>query len=64
MTVVAVEFRDYGVYGEYGFLGKHVATLDATGLTADERATEVAAMTEVLGEHVVAVEVELVGGVE
>lgn len=56
MTVI--EFVDHGAQGEFGFFGKVVARSDVRGMTAAERAVEVAEMRAIVGEHVVAVEVE------
>ena len=58
MTVVAIEFRDHGAQGEYGFFGKTVAKLDTIGMTDDVIAMEVEAMKTILGEHVAVVEIE------
>lgn len=58
----SIEFVDYGAQGEYGFFGKVVARSDVRGFTAEQVAAEIAAVKEIVGEHVRAIEVEQVAG--
>ena len=60
---VEVEYVDYGAQGEYDIFGKVVARSDVRGMTAEEIETEIREMTEILGNHIVARKVELVGPV-
>jgi hypothetical protein len=56
--IVEIEYVDHGVHGEYGFLGKVVARSIVRGLTDEARTAEIAEMKTLLGEHVVAREIE------
>ena len=59
MTIVRIEYIDPAwETGSRDYWGKVVATSDVRGMTRDEIATEVAEMKELLGDYVVAVEVE------
>jgi len=58
MTVVSIEFVDYGAQGEYGLFGKVVAKLDVTDMTVEESVRQVGIMQGILGGHVVTREVE------
>jgi hypothetical protein len=59
--IVQIDYVDYGAQGEYGLLGKVVARSEVAGMSRAEIDDEVVAMKAKLGEHVVAVEVELIG---
>lgn len=61
MTIERIDYIDHGVAGEYGFFGKKVASSDVRGMTGTEIGAEIREMTALLGDHVVAVEVETVG---
>lgn len=63
MTIVEIHYVDHGVQGEYGFFGKTVAKSEVAGMTATEIEAEKAEMIAELGDHISAVEVELVGAV-
>lgn len=64
MTVIEIEYIDHGTYiGEYGFFGKRVARSIVAGMSEAEIKDEVTEMKTILGDHVVAVEVELIGAV-
>lgn len=52
MSVVEIEYVDYGAQGEYGFFGKVIARSDVRGMSNAEIAAEIRAMREALGEHV------------
>ena len=56
MTVAAIHFVEYG--DEYGFDGKVVAKLDTMFMPESFIETEKAAMLDILGDHVVAIEIE------
>ena len=57
-SIVRIDYVDPGVNDEYGPFGKVVASSDVRGLPPVAISEEIAAMTEILGSHVVAVEVE------
>lgn len=61
--ITRVDFVDYGVQGEYGLFGKVVASSDVHEMDHEDILDEIAAMTEILGSHVVAVRVERVPAV-
>jgi hypothetical protein len=60
MTIVEIEYRDYGTCGEYGMFGKVVARSDVSGMTKAEVDAEKVEMRTILGSHVVAIEVEVI----
>jgi len=58
---VEIDYVDYGVQGEYGFFGKVVAKSILAGpKTEAEIAKEIAEMKADLGDHCVAILVEVV----
>jgi hypothetical protein len=61
--VTRIDYVDNGVQDEYGFFGKVVASSDVSRMDHEDILDEVAAMTEILGSHVVAVRVERVPAV-
>lgn len=58
MTIVEIEFIDYGVGEEYDFLGKVIARLDVRGMDAATRCREIREMHALVGEHCATVAVE------
>jgi len=61
MTVIEIEYRDYGAQGEYGLWGKTVARSIVRGWTPEQIAVEVAEMLAELGSHIAPVVIEEVG---
>lgn len=60
MRVEEIHFIDYGAQGEYGLLGKVVAVSEVRGMSEAERKAEVEAVRAIVGEHVVAIELEVI----
>jgi hypothetical protein len=59
MTVVAIEYVDYGAQGEYGFFGKVVArSTEVREFTEEQIEKEIAEMKAMIGSHIQAVRVE------
>jgi hypothetical protein len=52
MTIVAIEYVDYGVAGEHGVFGKVVARSDVRGMTEAQRIVEIREMRHELGDHI------------
>jgi hypothetical protein len=61
--VTRIDYVDNGVQGEYGFFGKVVASSDVSQMDLQDMLDEIAAMTEILGSHVVAVRIERIPAV-
>ena len=61
-NVIEIEYVDFGAQGEYGLWGKVVARSIVTGWTPEEIEIEKAQMREILGDHVLTREVEIIPG--